>query len=338
MSLYSAIDLHSNNGVLAVIDEDDRVVLERRLPNELPVILKALEPFREELVGVAVESTYNWYWLVDGLLDHGHRPRLVNTAAVPQYAGLKFGNDHSDARHLAQLMRLKILPEGYIYPRPQRALRDLLRQRFRLVQQSTRLIHGVQCAWSRRNGGRLCVDTLRGLNEEQLMRVLIDPCERLAVQSQIAVWKVLQQQVRQVEKAVLLQLEDVPALRAVQTTPGIGRVLGATILLESGPIERFAAVGDYASYARMVQSIRLSNGKPKGKGNVRCGNRYLAWAYMEAANFAIRYNPDAARWYQRKLAKRPLVLARKALAHKLARACYFLMRDGGTFDSARLFG
>lgn len=338
MSLYAAIDLHSNNGVLSVIDDEDRVVFERRLPNELPVVLGALEPYREQLVGVAVESTYNWYWLVDGLLDHGHRPRLVNTAAVPQYAGLKFSDDHSDARHLARLMRLKILPEGYIYPREQRAVRDLLRQRFRLVQQSTRLIHSVQCAWSRRSGHPLAVAELRALSDAVLAQVLADPCERLAVQSQIAVWNVLQKQVQQLEKQVLSRLKDSTPLEAVQTTPGIGPVLGASIVLESGPIARFADVGDYASYCRMVDSTRISNGKPKGKGNVRCGNRYLAWAYMEAANFAIRYNPQAARWYQRKLAKKPKVLARKALAHKLARACYFLIRDGGRFNSDRLFG
>lgn len=338
MSLYAAIDLHSNNGVLSVIDEEDQVLFERRLPNDLPAVLQALEPFREQLVGVAVESTYNWYWLVDGLLDHGHRPRLVNTAAVPQYSGLKFGDDHSDARHLARLMRLKILPEGFIYPREQRAVRDLLRQRFRLVQQSTRLIHGVQCAWSRHSGARLAVGDFRKLSDATLTQTFTDGCERLAVSCQIAIWKALQQQVGQVEKSVLARLKENVPMRAVQSVPGIGRILGATIVLETGPITRFAEVGDYSSYGRMVDSIRLSNGKPKGKGNVRCGNRYLCWAFMEAANFAIRNDPAAARWYQRKAAKRPKVLARKALAHKLARACFFLMRDGGTFDSERLFG
>ena len=117
MSLYAGIDLHSNNSVLAVIDEPDRVLRQRRLPNELPAILKELEPFHDELVGVVVESTYNWYWLVDGLKEHGHPMHLANTAAVPQYAGLKYSGDESDARHLAHLLRLGILPEGYIYPR-----------------------------------------------------------------------------------------------------------------------------------------------------------------------------------------------------------------------------
>jgi transposase len=94
MTLYAAIDLHSNNGVLSVIDEQDHVVFERRLPNSLEQVLQALAPFLKTLKALAVESTYNWYWLVDGLMDAGVDVRLVNTAAVPQYAGLKHGNDH----------------------------------------------------------------------------------------------------------------------------------------------------------------------------------------------------------------------------------------------------
>jgi hypothetical protein len=101
MSLYAAIDLHSNNSVLAIIDETDAPLRQRRLPNDLPAILKELEPFREEITGIVVESTYNWYWLVDGLKAHGYRLHLANTAAVPQYAGLKYSGDESDARHLA---------------------------------------------------------------------------------------------------------------------------------------------------------------------------------------------------------------------------------------------
>ncbi|MDX2299530.1 MAG: SIS domain-containing protein [Xanthomonadaceae bacterium] len=91
MKLYAAIDLHSNNGVLSILDEEDRLLFERRLPNELTVVLEALAPYRDQLVAVAVESTYNWYWLVDGLMEHGYHVRLVNTAAVPQYEGIKHG-------------------------------------------------------------------------------------------------------------------------------------------------------------------------------------------------------------------------------------------------------
>ena len=110
MSLYCGIDLHSNNQVIVVIDDQDKRLLERRVPNELGATLSLLEPFWEDLLGVAVESPYNWYWLFDGLLDHGYSLRLVNTAAVQQYSGLKYSDDRHDAFWLAHLMRLGILP------------------------------------------------------------------------------------------------------------------------------------------------------------------------------------------------------------------------------------
>jgi len=108
-------------------------------------------------------------------------------------------------------------------------------------------------------------------------------------------------------------------------------------LLETGPISRFASVGDYASYCRMVDSVRLSNGKKKGQGNRKCGNRYLCWAYIEAAHFALRHEP-VRRWYQRKLAKSNLVKARKAVAHKIARGCYHVLSERKPFDMQRAFG
>ena len=144
MPLYAACDLHSNNTVLAVLDEAGSLKLRQRVPNDLDLIGAALAPFRDQLQGVAVESTYNAYWLLDGLDRAGYPTRMVNTLAVPQYAGLKQADDHTDARHLANLMRLGLLPTAYIYPRPQRGLRDLLRRRMLLVQQSVRLLQSMQ--------------------------------------------------------------------------------------------------------------------------------------------------------------------------------------------------
>ena len=112
MKLYGGIDLHSNNHVLVLIDEQDKIVYQKRLPNALDSTLSVLKPYRKRIVSLAVESTYNWYWLVDGLIDAQYSVRLVNTLAVKQYDGLKHQNDHTDAFHLAHLMRLGILPTG----------------------------------------------------------------------------------------------------------------------------------------------------------------------------------------------------------------------------------
>ena len=119
--------------------------------------------------------------------------------------------------------------------------------------------------------------------------------------------------------------------------PGIGPVIARTIVLETGEVKRFENVGHFASYCRCVDSKKTSNGKKKGEGNIKNGNQYLAWAFFEAAHFAIQYLPAAKRFYEKKAAQRHAMLAMKALSHKLARAYYYLMRDRVPFDEKRLF-
>jgi transposase len=146
MKLYGGIDLHSNNSVVVLLDEEDQVVYEKRLPNDLSYLLLELGPYRERIEGLVVESTFNWYWLVDGLMEAGYRMHLANTAAIQQYGGLKYTNDRSDARWLAHLLRLGLLPEGYIYPKEERAVRDLLRKRGQLVRQKvTQILSNPSC-------------------------------------------------------------------------------------------------------------------------------------------------------------------------------------------------
>src|SRR5438093_11665709 len=152
MPLYGGIDLHANNSVIVLLDDQDQVVYQKRLPNDLPSLLQQLSPYQASLHGVVVESTYNWYWLVDGLLEAGYRVHLANTAAIQQYAGLKYTDDHSDARWLAHLLRLGILPQGYIYPAAERAVRDLLRKRSQLVRQKTANLLSIENVLTRNTG------------------------------------------------------------------------------------------------------------------------------------------------------------------------------------------
>jgi transposase len=337
MKLYGGIDLHSNNSVVALLDEQDHVVYRKRLANEVGCVLAALEPYGDGIEGLVVESTYNWYWLVDALMEAGYRLHLANTAAIVQYSGLKYGDDDSDAVWLAKLLRLGLLPEGYIYPKEQRAIRDLLRRRSRLVQQHTANILAVQNLLSRNRGQSLNANAIRRLEPEKVRELLPDPNLALAVQSTLLAMRGQQAAIDLLEREARAQVEATAAYRHLLTTSGIGQVLGLTILLETGPLARFACVGNYASYSRLVGSERLSNGKRKGRGNTKNGNKYLAWAYLEAANFAVRYNPKIKRYYQRKRAKTNGVIAIKTVAHKLARACYYMLRDGTDFDVDRAF-
>ena len=138
MTFYAAIDLHSNNGVLVVTDETDRIFVRRRLPNDLEKVTTALAPYASELDSVVVESTFNWYWLVDGLMDAGHRVRLANTAAIATYSGLKHSNDADDAAWLCHLSRVGLLKEGWICPREWRGTRDLRSSPGRVRKQGCR--------------------------------------------------------------------------------------------------------------------------------------------------------------------------------------------------------
>jgi transposase len=337
MTCYSGIDLHSTNSLVLVSDEADRVLYQRRLPNQLPMIVAALEPYRAELAAVVVESTYNWYWLVDGLEAAGFRVQLANPAAIKRYEGIKHSGDEADAAYLAQLLRLGILPTGYICPPAERALRDLARKRLQLVRTRNAQVVSVESNLARHTGARLSSNAVKRMTVTAAAALGLPEDVTAALAANVAVIQALNAEVAKLEARLRERVRLRPAFRVLISVPGIGEVLATIIMLEVGAIERFAAVGNFASYARCVDSKRLSNGKKKGAGNVKNGNKYLAWAFIEAANFARRYCPEAKRFYERKKAATNGIVATKALAHKLARACYHMLKEGQPFDVKRCF-
>src|SRR5436309_4099484 len=331
------MELHANNSVVVLLNEQDQVIYQRRFANHLPEILEQFALYQADIQGVVVESTYNWYWLVDGLLEAGYRVHLANTAAIQQYAGLKYTDDRSDARWLAHLLRLGILPQGYIYPAAERAVRDLLRKRSQLVRQKTANLLSIEKVLTRNTGLPWSGNRVKQLTGEEVEHQLPVSEIALAVQSTLAVLRCLEEQIENVERVVLKRVKVRAAFQPLLSVSGIGPILGMTIMLETGDIGRFATVGHFASYCRCVGSTKLTNGKRKGEGNTKNGNKYLAWAFVEAANFAVRYNPQVRRFYQRKQAKTNGVVAIKAVAHKLARACYYVLRDRVPFDVSKAF-
>ena len=338
METYAGIDLHSSNNYIGIINEQDQRLYGKRIPNELDRVLLALEPFKKELSGVVVESTYNWYWLVDGLKDNGYKLHLANPSAIKQYEGLKHTDDKWDSFWLAHMLRLGILPEGYIYPKEGRPLRDLLRRRLLLVRQKTTHILSLQSMINRNLGMRMSGNAIKKLKEADAEELFDQTHLLLATKSSISVIRFLKEKISIIEKEALSLLKPHHGFNYLQTIPGIGNILALTIMLEVGDIDRFPTVGDYSSYCRCVKSERFSNGKKKGNGNRKNGNKYLAWAYVEAANFAIRYCPYAQKFYQRKKAKTNGIVGIKALSNKLARASYYIIRDQVPYDAKKLFG
>ncbi|MEM5318641.1 IS110 family transposase [Paraburkholderia sp. JHI869] len=335
---YCGIDLHSNNCVVVVSDEDDRILYQKRLPNDMAQIHAALGHYRQELAGVVVESTYNWYWLVDGLMDAGYSAHLAHPAAIRKYDGLKHSGDFADAAYLAQLLRLGLLPEGYICPREERGARDLARKRMQLVRYRTAQILSIEGIMVRQTGSRMKSQAVKQLTAERVNELAFAPDVALAVEANRAVSEALGRQIELLEKRLHERVSLRPEYHLLKTVPGIGETLATTIMLETGSIGRFAEVGNFSSYCRCVDSRRESNGKKKGEGNTKNGNKYLAWAFVEAANFAIRYSPPARSFYDHKKSRTNRVLATKALAHKLARACYYMLRDQKPFDAKLCFG
>ncbi len=295
--VMAGIDLHSNNVVIGIMDTDGKRVTSAKLPCELKEIAKFLAPFKKRLEQVAVESTYNWYWLVDGLQELKYPVVLANPAAMQQYSGIKHADDTNDAFFLAELLRLKILPTGQIYDAQLRPVRDLLRRRMTLVHQRTALMLSFKSLYTRTTGQEMTLSQLKELEIKEAQELYDHPANQIIAGMQIKHIEQLTESIEKIEKVVMASARELPSYGKLTTLPGVGMILGMTM-----------------------------------------GNKYLAWAFIEAANFARRYDPQCRKWYDRKAAKTSKVIATKALACKLAKAAWFLMSQGSDYDAQRMFG
>ena len=336
--VVAGMDLHSNNVVIGVMDMEGQRVATGKVPCDLKDVVKFLAPFKPRLEQVAVESTYNWYWLVDGLQARKYPVVLANPAGMAPYSGIKHADDTNDAFFLAELLRLKILPTGHIYDAELRPVRDLRRRRLMLVHQRTALMLSFKSLYSRTTGQEMTLSQLKELEIKEAQGLYDHPANQVIAGMQIKHIAQLSESIEKIEKAVLASARELPYYAKLATLPGVGKILGMTITMEVGDIKRFADPGNFASYCRTVAAQRVSNSKKKGENNSKCGNKYLAWAFVEAANFARRYDEQCRQWYDRKAGKTSKVVATKALACKLAKAAWHLMAHGVNYDPNRVFG
>ena len=235
-------------------------------------------------------------------------------------------------------MRLKILPTGHIYDAKLRPVRDLLRRRLLLVHQRTALMLSFKSLYTRTTGQEMTLSGLKELEIKEAQELYDHPANQMIAGMQIKHIDHLSESIEKIEKAVLASARELPFYSKLTSLPGVGRILGMTITMEVGDIKRFADAGNFASYCRTVAAQRTSNSKKKGENNSKCGNKYLAWAFVEAANFARRYDAQCRQWSDRKAAKTSKVIATKALACKLAKAAWHVMSQGSDYDAERMFG
>ncbi|MBU0769290.1 MAG: IS110 family transposase [Candidatus Omnitrophota bacterium] len=325
-TLYGAIDLHSTNCYCGVIDEKDQWVSHKRIKNDIEKVKSFFEPHKENLAGIAIESTYNGYWIIDGLKENGYKVRLGNPSQMGKYQDLKNQDDETDTRWLAKLLRLDILPEGYIYPKEKRPLRDLLRKRMLYLSARSKVLNSVSNQFETWLCRKPSKRDMMELSREELYKLFEEKNLCFAAVSGIEIIKTIDTQIDLIEKEIYKQVKKEEEVIRLQELPGIAHLLGMTIMLEVGTIDRFASDKNYLSFCRLVESKRSSNNKKKGKGNAKCGNKILRWAYAEAAISALKY-PRIKAYYERLKKKKPAVKALAIIASKIARVSYKIMKD-----------
>ena len=336
---HCGIDLHARSLYVCVVDGEGHVLLHKNLPAEPQALLAALLPFREGLV-VAAECMHCWYWVADLCAEEGIPFVLGHALFMKAIHGAKAKNDRIDSEKIAQLLRSGLIPQAYVYPRQMRSTRDLLRRRCYLVRQRTELLSHIQTLNNQHNlpafDKRITFEANRAeifdrfANEPQLAASIGVDCTLInALEEQI---RLLELQLQRCAK-----IDDAQAFYLLLSVPGIGKILALTILYEIHTIDRFPAVGDFASYARLVKCAHSSAGKMSGYGGAKMGNVHLKWAFSEAAVLFLRANPRGKQLLARLEKKHGKAKALSILAHRLGRAVYHILKRKQPFDADRLY-
>jgi transposase len=336
---YCGVDLHAKTMYVCLIDQEGDVQLHRNLACDPDRFLKAIKPYREDLV-VAVECVFTWYWLADLCAAEGITFVLSHALYLKAIHGGKAKNDRIDSGKLAALLRGGLIPMAYHYPAEMRSTRDLLRRRLHFVRHRAQLLSHIRNTYYQYNvpdpGRRIASPA----NREGLEEVFDDVSVQTSIASNLALMEQYDAIIKAMELTVLRQARahDLDSFERLRTIPGIGRVLALTILYEIHDIERFPRVQDFSSYARLVKCQHRSAGKLHGTGGAKIGNAHLKWAYSEAAVLFLAKCPEGKKLMARLERKHSKGKALSILAHKIARASYFMLKRKRAFDLERFLG
>jgi len=329
------IDLHANQMYICVMDRQGKKLVHCNIRNnDFEFFLKKVAPYRHDLT-VACECIFNWYWLADACFDADITFVLGHALYMAHIHGGKNKNDRIDSEKIAHLLRTNLIPPSYIYPAERRPIRSLLRQRMSYVWKRSELMTHLsmnqmaQGHTPAAKGGHN-----RDVWEERILAQYEHPLHRMAVHCDMEVMRVYDHQIEQLEAAIIRQAKKLLGrdYHLLLTVPGIGRVLGMTILFEIDTIGRFPTVKDFLSYGRLVKGSVASAGKFKGLTGGKMGNAYLRWAFGEAAVIGKRNHPLLRPYAERLTSKRGKFKGNAILASKLARAVYYMLQKGTAFD------
>jgi transposase len=333
---YAGVDLHARTLFLAVLDRDGRTRFGRNLPAAPEPFLRAVEPFRDGLL-VGCECVHPWYWLADTCRDHAIPFVLGHAWAMQAVHGSKTTCDRQDAEAIARLLKGGNFPPAYAYPKERRGLRDLLRPRLRLVRQRAELYGHVHTARRQANLPPVSNDVKYKSKRGAITADIADALVRRRVETDLALLEPLDAAIRRLEAAI----EDAAKqhypteLAVLQSTPGVGPVIALTITLEIDTVARFATRQQFCSYARLTGAAQESAGKRVGTGNRKQGNAWLKWAFSEAAVLSAQKDERIGRHLDQLAGRMGKPKALAALAHKLGRAFYHMLRTKEVFDIDR---
>jgi transposase len=330
---YCGIDLHARTMYLCILNQDGKIVLHRNMKAAPEPFLKAIAPYREDLV-VCVECMFTWYWLADLCAREGLPFVLGHALYMKAIHGGKAKNDKIDAHKIAVLLRGGMLPQAYVYPAKMRATRDLLRRRVHLMRKRAELLTHVQQTNSQYNLPEIGKKIAYKANRDGVAERFPDPAVQQSIEVDLALIGHYDHLLRDVELSVLktAKQHNANTLYLLRTVPGIGEILSLVLLYEIHDIERFPRVQDFVSYCRLVKCAKESAGKRYGTSGTKIGNAYLKWAFSEAAVLFLRNNPAGQKYLARIENKHGKGKALTVLAHKLARAVYYMLKRGVAFD------
>jgi transposase len=334
---YCGVDLHARSMYLHVLDHQGQTHFEEDLPAGPDEFLRAIKPFREDLV-VGCECMFAWSWLADLCGDEGIPFALGHALAMRLIHGGKAKTDRIDAAKLAALLRGGLFPLAYAYPRAKRQTRDLLRRRTFFVRRRGELIAHIQMTNAQFNHPPFPKKlSYAGNRTPAIAERFADPSTKLAVAADQALIDAYDAQVADLERHLLkhARVDDPVTYGLLRTIPGIGQVLGLILLYEVDDIARFPEAGNFLSYSRLVRCDHESAGKKKGSGGRKQGNAHLKWAFSEAACLMLRALPAAKSWVQRQEKRKGKRKALAILEAKLGRCVYHLWRKQVPFDARR---
>jgi transposase len=330
---YCGIDLHARSMYVCILNQDGEIVVHRNMPTTPDALLKTIAPYREQIV-IAVECIFTWYWLADLCACEGIPFVLGHALYMKAIHGGKAKNDKIDAQKIAVLLRGGMLPQAYVYPAEMRATRDLLRRRIHLVRKRAELLTHVQQTNRQYNLPEIGKNIAYKTNRPGVAERFVDPAVQKSVEVDLALIDYYDQLLRDLELAIVktAKQHDANTLYLLQTVPGIGKILSLVLLYEIHDIARFPRVQDFVSYSRLVKCAKESAGKRYGTAGTKIGNAHLKWAFSEAAVLFLRNNPAGQKYLARLEKKHGKGKALTVLAHKLARAVYYLLKRRIVFD------